>query len=157
MYKKEQFKDGELGINPFVAHLEIHVVKKPIDKQYYLDKDGILLPAEYPMEADPVCKLYADADSRKWIAKQLSPRGKDLMLWIMYEIKYGEDYVIINSKRYMSESDITAVNTYRDALNNLIKNNVIQKTIKNTVFWFNPRYFYKGDRVAKFKKQVKEK
>lgn len=151
-----------LGVNPFVKSLKIPVHKMLINGQYKVTKelaaDGkpIMLPVEVEIEAEPFTKVYNDANRRKMMVV-LSTRAKELYLWVLYEIEAGKDYLWINKSRYMKENDISSMNTYRNALKELIVQGFLQGTVASDVYWINPSLFFSGSRTNKYPKNVVKK
>lgn len=153
-----------LGVNPFVKHLVIPINNITLKNQFKFtgetDKEGNKLVDTITVKAEATgfTKLYITAENRKLISL-ITQRSKDLLLWIMYELEAGFDYVEINSKRYMKEAGIKSVNTYKEAIKDLIRYDIIARTRDDKVFWINPEYLFRGDRIKKFpnKVSIKEK
>ena len=154
-YKKPKFTEKTLGINPCVnSGFVIPVNKIEFVDQYKLDTDGLFLPLKLEVEAIPYSKIYITADRRLIISK-LSSAGKELYLWILYEIESSKDYLWINKNRYMLENT-TSLNTFKKALDELIRYALLAYTVVKEVYWINPDFFFKGDRVSKYPKNVKK-
>lgn len=154
-YEKPKFEEDELGINPFLSSLEIPVSKIKSDDRF--TKDGELwYKANFEFDADNSCKVFSDSVRRLKMVK-LSARGKDLLLWLVFEADKGKDYVWLNKDRYMEECKISSMNTYRSAVNDLIRNAYINRTVVTDIFWINPTLFYNGNRIKAFPDNVKEK
>ena len=142
-----------LGVNPFATSLIIVVVTVATDG--YKSDGEDMLPVKQRLEKDEFCKFYCSSERRIEI-NSLSLRGKELLLWILFELKYGQDWVWINKERFMKESNISAVNTFKGALKDLIRNGILATTVETDVYWINPFYFFKGNRINKFKQNVIE-
>lgn len=156
-YKKPVIDEGKLGKNPFLALLKIRVFKnKTGDKYHHDDKENIWSNAEVEFEAENYCKVFCDAAKRLNMV-ELSPRAKDLLLWLIYEAENGKDYLWLNKVRYMEECRVGSINTYRSALNELIGVAFIIRTNHTDVFWINPSLFYNGNRIKKFPDNVELK
>lgn len=160
-YDKPSFDEDDLGENVFLDKLEIVVHRvKSSDKYKIHDAAGgeeaIYELANYDYEAVPYCKIFADAERRLKMVS-LAPRAKDLLLWIMYECKVGKDYIWVNKVRYMEENGIGSINTYRTALNELIKKKYIGLTVVSDTYWINPTFFFNGNRIKAFPDNVKVK
>lgn len=158
----KEIDSDKLGLNPFIESLVIPVNKLLMTGQYKATKevaaDGkvIMLPVEVDIEADTHCKVYNDARRRKMMVL-LSKPGKELFLWLIYEMESGKDYVWINKKRYMRENGIKAYNTYMAAIKDLMASGFIAKTIAGDVYWVNPSLFFHGSRKGKFPNNVVRK
>lgn len=151
-----------LGRNPFVEALTVPVTLLQMHGQYKALKevaaDGkpIMLPVEIEIDADKHCKVFNDA-KRRDLMMSISARGKDLLLFIIYETDPGKDYIWINKKRYMAESGISSLNTYKTALNAVIMAGFIAPTVASDVYWINPAYFYNGSRLRSFPEKKRRK
>lgn len=158
----KELNPDSLGKNPFIESLSIPVNKIPVIGQYKVTKElavdgkAIMIPVEIEVESEPHCKVYNDARRRKMMVV-LSKPGKELFLWLIYEMEAGKDYVWVNKKRYLKENDIKSQNTYRTAVNDLIFNGYIVKTLATDVYWINPTLFFNGSRKSKFPKNVVRK
>lgn len=158
----KELNPDSLGKNPFIDSLVIKVNRMPVSGQYKATKeiaaDGkpMMLPVEIEIESDTHCKVYNDSKRRKLMV-ELSKPGKELFLWLIYEVEGGKDYVWINKVRYLKENGIRSPNTYRAAITNLIFNGYIVKTLASDVYWINPSLFFNGSRKGKFPKNVVKK
>ncbi|WP_233826736.1 hypothetical protein [Dyadobacter sp. CY312] len=65
----------------------------------------------------------------------------------MQEIEFGQDIIWLNKNR--EELDIS-LNTYKEAVTELIKKCFLNKTTVRDVYWANPYLFFAGDRIRKF-------
>lgn len=156
-YIKPEINEEMLGVNPFLNSLVV-----PVNKVQ--DKDGSRFTqdgqewykADYEYDADTYCKVFSDATRRKLVS-ELTPRGKDLLMWVQYEAKKGKDWLWINKERYMEECTVASVTTYRSAVNELIKKGIIVKTVVTDTFWINPYFLFNGNRIKAFPDNVKIK
>lgn len=151
-YKKPQYKEEDLGISPFVTSLVVNV-NEIAYKQNYKKEDGIILPKYGKVEIDDYCKVYISASRRK-VMNELTARGKELLLWIIYEVDPNKDYLWVNKNRYMYENGIGSVNTYKAALAEVMKAGFICASPVKDVYWINPAMFYSGNRITQFPKNV---
>lgn len=149
---KPDFKEENLGINPFIQTLVIPIVSKLLEGQYRIDSDGIKVPVELEMEYTPYCKLYSTSGHRK-IISNLTSNSSKLLLWIMYDIKHGKDYLWINKHRFMEENKVS-INTFKKSLLELQRYAIIVPSPVKEVYWINPEYFFKGSRVNKYAEKV---
>ncbi len=128
-------------------------VHKRTDSKVFINQDGLNLPNEYEVEAEPITKIYKKHDNRKFVARLTTP-AKSLYLHLLYEVEYGKDYLWINVSQYMEENLISSINTYKTAVAELVRYNVICPTLVKGVYWINPRLFFCGSRVKKYPKHV---
>jgi len=139
--------------NPFAEKLEV-LVNKRIDMSSLKLEDGDWIPQEYEYERASITKVYRTVDNRALINK-LSLPAKELYLWLIYKVEYGEDWIRINRKSYMEEHGISSVNTYKKAVVDLVFGGAIAYTVLKDVFWINPKLFFAGSRVKKYPNNVK--
>lgn len=108
-------------------------------------------------------RVFTD-ETRKRIKASLSPRAAHLLLWIMEEMKIGEDLVVMRPKDYINACEypdketgkVTKVspNTYKEAINDLVNKAIIAKTGLHETYFINPSYFFNGSRAKKYSKNV---
>ena len=150
---KPDFDKLKLGINPHISTLVIPIVSQTLSNQYKIDSEGNKLPVDIEMEYTSYTKLYR-SKSRKVLVNRLTASAKSLFLWLMYEIKAGEDYIWINKDRYLEET-LTSYNTYKKGLLELHRYAFITPTKVKGVYWINPDFFFNGSRVKKYPKHCK--
>lgn len=152
--KKPAIDESAMPQNPFSNTLIIPVVGKIAKDLYKIDKDGDKVPLEMELEYTPYLKLYT-AKAHRLIINNMQPCSKELLLWIMYFIDYGKDYIWINKKRYMEECSVS-LNTYKKSLEEMIRYGLLVPTgLYNDTYWINPDFFFKGSRVNKYPSKVK--
>lgn len=151
-YKKPKFDEGSLGKNPFVSSLVIRVNKIAYKGQYRKDGDD-LVPVYSNVETEPYCKVYISPERRQ-LMNGLTKGGKGLLLWVLYEVDRNKDYLWLNKKRYMEENEINSINTYRSAIDELVRYGWLCKSVVSDVFWINPSLFFGGNRVTKYPSKI---
>lgn len=154
--KEPRFSKEDIGANPFCVKLKIEVNRVTFEKQYARDKDGVWLPVEKELEVAQSCKVYISKENRGRIFL-LSPRAKELMMWLIYESESNSEWIWINKVRFMKESKISSINTYKGALRELIKLNYIQASVIKDTYWINPECFFNGNRVNVFTENIVRK
>ena len=152
-YQKPKFTYKDLGKNPCVSSLEVPVKTLVMKHQFQQDKDdNTLVNVEIQVEALHFSRIYVTSERRKLVSA-LSMSAKELYLWIMYEIETGEDALWINKDRFMEENN-TSLNTFKKAVEELVRYAFIAYTIVKEVYWINPDFFFKGDRMKKYPKNI---
>lgn len=145
-----------LLINPLTSQdFKILVRNLTVKGSFSKDGEGDWLPTGYNVEQAVVTKFYHSTDNRL-VVSALSGGAKSLLLWLMYEIASGKDYVWVNKQRYMKENGISSLNTYKDAIKQLAASLIITPTVYADVYWINPRVFFSGSRIAKYPQYVQE-
>jgi len=150
--KKQQHVDrGDLiGSNLFLNTLEVNALLVTKDGYDGEEEDGLC----YKIEYDEYAKVFRGKGDITNIYK-LDNRGRELLLYIIMHIGEGDDWISINVENYMSKHKIKSVNTYKEAVKNLVANNYIARTHNyRNVFWVNPRYIFNGNRIKAFPKNV---
>jgi hypothetical protein len=151
-YSKPKFDPKKLGVNPFSFSLEITVKELEIPRAYQL-RDGLELPVINELEATPFAKMFVSPE-RRIIVSNLCPASKELLVWLMYELEAGSDFIWINRERYLVENN-TSINTYKKAVEEVIRYGLLAQTVIQGVYWFNPDFFFRGDRLRKYPKNLK--
>lgn len=148
---KPELTDEKMGGNPLTdADFKIIVRKKTIK---VTDKDGNKGVADIELEYEKFTKLFTGSDKRK-VLSQLSAPAKGLFLWLIYELESGKDYLWVNRERFMEETNINSVNTYKSGVAELVKKKLIAASLIKDVFWINPRLFFCGSRINKYPDNV---
>ncbi len=143
-----------MGRNPFDdIDFAIHANTKR-EEGKFVSEGEILLPKYYDMENANIVKIYSTPSNRKVITL-LSANAIKLFLWIAYELEYGKDAVWINKHRYMKEAQISSINTYKKAIGELERYELIRLSKEKSVYWINPRYLFKGSRITKYPNKIK--
>lgn len=151
---KPQEIESRIGTNnPLVGESFKIIVRKMIEGGKYRQDGDVLIPLEVEVEKEDYVKVYVKPENRK-IINALTDTSKRLYIWIMYNIEHGSDWIWINKKLFMSEVHISSLNTYKKAVEELARYNLIHFTAIKDVFWINPRLFFAGSRVNKYPKNV---
>jgi hypothetical protein len=144
-YKTPDINEATLINNPFIGTLTIGVTRRVDEKTFIADEDGDFYNKEFELENDISVRVYVSADRRKRL-NALSPNSTKLLNWCFQEFDSNKDWFWLNKQRYMDETGV-AYNTYKKSVKELQDNNLILKTSYNDVFWINPHYFFRGNRV----------
>lgn len=148
-YKSPDINEATLINNPFIGTLTIKVTKRIDAGIYKTDKDGHLLNKEFDSENETPVRVYVSAERRKKL-NVLSPNSSKLLNWCIQEFDNNKDWFWLNKQRYMDETGV-AYNTYKKSVKELQDHALILKTSYTDVFWINPHYFFRGDRIKFFK------
>ncbi|OGB84454.1 hypothetical protein A3F66_07035 [candidate division TM6 bacterium RIFCSPHIGHO2_12_FULL_32_22] len=103
---------------------------KPIGKNPF--------PKKEIKEEDKTTSFFCN-EYRK-IAK-LTATGKSLFLGILSLVEPDLDYVYFDKEKYMKDNGLTASNTYRKGLEELIRVNFIRRTEDKEFYWINTNVF----------------
>ena len=151
---KPKFTEEDLGGNPFIQSLVVRVCDFKTGK-IIEDEEGIKDYEYAEREYDPCTKVYTESIDRK-IINGLSPKAKELYLFLIYSLNTGKDYFWFNRQRYMEELNIKSNTTVCNAIFELSRYCIIYKaaTVKD-VYWINPAFLFAGNRIKKYKSNVK--
>lgn len=146
--------DNKLGKNPLANDFEIKASQLVFKDSFKKDNND-WLHATNIVEQDKSTKVYIKSEYRK-IISNLTAGSKSLFLWLIYEADNNKDYIWINKTRYMEENSITSINTYKKAVNELVRYCVIYPMLgKRNVYWINPRLMFNGNRITKYPDNIK--
>jgi hypothetical protein len=152
-YKKPVINEKTLVNNPFIGYLTIRATKNVDTSRYAPDGEVgstsddkvAYFNKDYLMENDVPVRVYVSADRRKSL-NSLSPNSSKLLGWCIQEFDIKVDWFWLNKQRYMDETGV-AYNTYKKSVKELQDMRLILKTSYTDVFWINPHYFFRGNRV----------
>lgn len=152
----------ELGSNPFVSGDFKVVVRKLLDfEKLKKDDEGDWLPTENIMEQEKFVKIYTS--DKRWKKSEdvgienLNEYGLGLFFWLMFRLKSGEDWVYLDKEDFMKDRGIGSINTFKKALTELLKKNIICAIVGcRGYYWINPKFFFMGSRINAFPKNVVE-
>lgn len=157
------FDNARMGVNPFTRDLTIPVREKASVKETKAvtrTADGTIvgfgdsfnIEQKFYAEITSFTKVFHSKVHRTTVAS-LPARGKELLIWMMMELKSGQDYIVINIERYKSENRCSH-STYSRAIDDLIEINILQPTRWQAVYWINPAFMFSGNRINKFKDNI---
>lgn len=147
---KPDFTDENIGVNPFVANLEIRVNKGY--RKAVVDNE--ILKEEFSWEYDPCTKIFEIKGYKTHMAG-LPIRSKEMLLWIMHSLEGGNDWIWINRSDYMRRNGVNSVNTYSKSLAVLCEMGFLAKHKRTDVYFINPQIFFKGNRIKKYSDKIK--
>lgn len=150
---KPKVEEGDMVGNPLTADGFKIIIKKQVKN--HRGKGGEIVPVEVELEQEKYVKLYVEADKRKIIGNLCAP-ARGLFFWIMYELDYGKDWLWINKARFMEETGVNSINTYKAAIKELVGRKLLAVSLIKDVFWINPKFFFCGSRINKYKEFVEE-
>ena len=153
-YNKPDIIEAKMGINPFIQSLIIPISINNVPNTYKQD-DDIWLNATVEQEATPFIKVFR-TKQRRLIVSKLSGSAMKLLEWIRFVIPHGQDYLWINKVMFMEENTMS-LNTYNKALKELCMVCILNKVVRYDCYWINPDFFFFGNRVTKFPKNVIKK
>lgn len=85
----------------------------------------------------------------------LPARALALFVYIQYNMKEGEHWVVINRRKHFSQTNMSDV-TYTSAIEDLIIGDVIATSLYKNVFYVNPQIIFSGNRIKNFRNKVIE-
>lgn len=154
MKKLPEFKEQELGGNPFAQKLEIPVTEIVSDVDYEADEEGVIINKKIYAEKTRKVELYIHENANNNVAN-LSDKAQRLYLFLLYSVNRGKDFLQINSEYYMKLNRIKSFTTYSNAVKELVRYEYIVKSCVNSVYWINPYRFFPGSRLIKYSDKKK--
>lgn len=138
-------------VNPLTeVNFKVLVRKRP---KIHHDKEGNEVIEDVELEKESFTKVFLEGGKRKAVCR-LSGSASKLFTWLMYELESSKDYIWINKERCMEEIGIGSINTYKDALKEVVGSGLIAASLEPDVFWINPRLFFCGNRIKKYPNHV---
>lgn len=154
MKKLEPIDPEKMVRNPFTIPLKIEVTRITDTKKYIPDTDGIMHPVEFLMERQQSTKLFYFAGAKEEVFN-LSVSAKSMLLYVLYSLESGKDYIRMNQANYMSKNSVKSINTYKDALKELCRYCFLSQSVDyKDVYWINPLRFFSGSRIDKYPDNV---
>jgi hypothetical protein len=163
--KKKGFTDDELKKysivlnNPFLTDFTLKAKSFEKEGNELMIGDGDdahILSDSVLFESDKFTKFYSSPERRLHLAT-LSPRGHHLLSWVSQKICDGNDLIWINRHAYMDESGIKRQETYISAVSDLVEHKVLNRaSFSVDVYWINPYFFFKGNRLKKYGSYLKK-
>lgn len=147
-----QAKDKSMGVNPFVQALQLKATTFKADG-YVGEESGIRYPKRYMRDQTPSTKVFDTSMLRK-TTMGLSGTSLKIYLWFIFKATSEHDYIKLNRLAFMKEAGITSKTTVNTGLDALIRYEIIAKSNLKDVYWFNPLYFFRGDRLKKYRYNV---
>ena len=159
-FTKEELHKYSIALNnPFLSDFTIKAKsfeKSGNDEHIGEGDDAFILQDVTLYEDDAFTKMYCSPDRRMHLA-MLSPRGHHLLNWIAQKIDPGHDLIWINRHAYMEESEIKRQETYVSAVADLVEHKILNRaSFSVDVYWINPFFFFKGNRLKKYSTHIKK-
>jgi len=152
---RPEIDESKLGLNPLIGD-EDYKLRIPARKKSRNVINKFKEPdvKEIYIEATPFTKVF-DVTGGKDNMMNLPIRSKELLLYVMYYIDVGCEYIWINRQEYMKNNGIKSVNTFKKAIEDLSIRRYVCPHIKiKDLLWINPYYFFKGDRLGKYPNNI---
>ena len=152
-----------IEINPFVINNPIAVIgvntSRRLDNRAK-DVDGIayegdMISSKYYIEQQRSTSFYHHPNYKidETVYGKLKSKGRDILLYILLRIKESTDYIELNPK-YIRLATGMSRNSIFSGLKELKEAGII--TVKQRgIYWVNPFYIFKGNRV-KFYREINE-
>lgn len=142
-------------INPFLANSEFNL--KVVDvyhRRYKTIKEYSIVEetTKNIVEKQEFINLYKIGNCdvyTSFLFNVLNSQGRDLFLYILANIGRGKDQIKLDYSLLQVKMNISK-NTYYKAVNNLKDNSVIASYRKG-IYWINPYFFFRGDRIKYYK------
>lgn len=157
MKKLHDVDESKMVINPFSYTLQIEATKlisTDVTESSYDQQTINTIEREVLIEHKSYTKLFY-CSGCKDIIYNLSPQGKSLYLFVLYNLTAGKDWLQLNSQWYMTKNNVKSINTFKDAVKELCRYAFLSQSADYTdVYWINPTLFFHGSRIKKYPKHV---
>jgi len=135
-----------VDLNPFIVKQNaIKYGNFEVKCRAYNDKEGNIVGYG---EETLFTRVYKNKKNLSTISS-LTPKGKALFLWIIYSISFYRGFVFLNEKRIKGMAKGLSQNSFKDAIDELGKEQIISVYI-HPYYWVNPRFFFLGNRAYAF-------
>ena len=146
-----------MDINPFIKlqdfKLKLLKIKETKYKIETSQRDSIILDGEYEAitkvffaEQQPKTSVYNIPYIENVLFKELSSSSRDLLSYIIYNIRTDEDSINLKYDKVCKEMCISKP-TLSKAIKELVANSFILER-RQSVYWINPFFLFKGNRVT---------
>lgn len=147
-------------MNPFLANYNLPLVK--INKQITFINDeptgyvGEFVKKtenkSYFVEAQNHLSVYEAPDINEKLFTKMKPNGRDLYLYIQNNLPYNTDTIHLSLEKVNKVLSMSRP-TLTSAIQQLLNENIICRGDKQGVYWVNPYYLFKGNRIAYYEQQ----
>ena len=140
--------------NPFTNKLKLIYSELTINKAYQYTVEGFYLPLTYKVEQAKKTSIYINPNNAKTLIN-LNLSALQLFMFIAFNLKSGQDVIIINRKRFIKETN-TSKSSYLRATKELTKKQIIQP-VQNLqdAYYINPAFLFNGSRLKKYPDKAK--
>lgn len=154
--KVEEIDEKKMGPNPFSQELTVYANKVQDTGIWIIDEDDIKTPAHHLVERDKATRVYHTAGAKERVMA-LSAGALRMYVYIMHTLDGTKDYVRVTPETYNKKVEKGSLNTYKRAIEELIRYGYITLTIYKGVYWVNPGIMFAGNRINKYPDKVKIK
>lgn len=148
--------------NPFLFSNTLNLIQ--VEETYYEAdtrniSDGIVMQAtkitkSFHIEEQEKTSVYYITYKNNVIFKELTSTGRDMLLYIIYNIQFDEDTIDLNIIKICKEMNISK-STYYRGIDELRDISLLTKREKQ-IYWINPHFIFKGDRIKFYSKHCPE-
>lgn len=119
----------------------------------YRLSDGVITSTSIKVEKQKKVNLYSSPEQID-VLMTLEPAALKLWLYMAMTIGKGKHSIRLSRKKFKQVSGITSETTIRNAINQLIRYDLVRKESLN-VYHINPHYICSGNRISMFKNSIK--
>jgi hypothetical protein len=138
-------------LNPFEDGFEVLGVRREMG--YYRDSGGNYQKNTFVSEKHEKTSLYITAENKE-VLMGLGASGMRLFIWLCYTIKPRQDKYWLNVPKFMREANIS-LNTVKSGIKELIDAGVIALSDVKGIYFVNPRFLFRGNRVDVYEDLVR--
>jgi len=146
-------------MNPFLNQHKLKVVK--IRNKSYSTDISTINPNDIVGDIEEITKSFLVEEQEKvsmyhipWdnnvlFKSNIKNNGRDLYLYIVYNIKTNQDYILLKPEIVMNKMSISKSTLY-SAIQQLVDSSIIVKKSVSE-YWINPYFIFKGNRIQYYK------
>ena len=151
--KLPEIDESKLGMNPFTNELIIEASKLEEKGKWVMDTDGTLIPSHHVVERQKYTKLYHYSGARDRMLN-MSSGALRMIVYIAYTMDGTKDWIRVTPDTYGKKAEKGSLNTYKRAIEELIRYGYITPTIYKYTYWVNPSQMFTGNRINKYPEKV---
>ena len=149
MRKLEEIDESTLSVSPYVGGLKLRVSRFTSMNDYVRSEGNVLLNRSVMFDRQECTKVYRSKEATM-LLMHISYRALQLFNWIVLHLPKGQDWIQINGGLFKTSIGVKDGRVYNNALNELVRYQIILPTHYKSVYWVNPSYVFSGDRVKKY-------
>lgn len=140
-------------MNPFLINYELKIIEVYAEEKFANTEDvieGVIMKYKkettvFQIEAQGKTSVYNIPYIENILFKNLSNSGRDLLLYVIYNLKKNEDFINLKLEKVCKEccfSRPTALKGLKD-----LQDNAILYKKSQSEYWVNPHYIFNGNRI----------
>lgn len=146
------------NMNPFIQSFKLKVIEVYSEQTFANKNDiqeGIITRfkkeiSSYYTEKQEKTSVYEIPYVENVLFKELNSIGRDILLYIIYNLKPNEDTINLKTDKVCKEMNISRP-TFSRGINSL-KDIALICNKEQSIYWINPYFIFRGNRINYYKK-----